>query len=198
MLEKIKKAKRSYIIVGTVLSVIGLCFLFLSSSATALTITVGIIVALFGAALGTVSITKKKTDFAFIVRIVFAVIYFAGGVLISIFSQSAFSVLCSVLCLMLIVDASLKLNMSLTAQRHYVRGWWAMMALSAVVIITAFIVGAYTPAKTNVTAILLGITALLAAGANFYAIFLTAKCKAAEKAEIYYEVYKDIENANTY
>ena len=119
---------------------------------------------------------------------------FTVGVLVAAFNDASFDVLLGVLCLLMIIDGSFKLQTSIKSKLLSVDGWWIITVISAAVIISAFLLARIAPGNTRGAAIWLGITALADAAGNFLSTFWTAKCKTAEKAAIYYEVYKDIES----
>ena len=193
MLEKLENTRWKYLLFGAIVFVIGLCFLFLQGSLNALTVLVGIIVALCGVALGSLCILGKKRGFAFAVRVSTAAVLFISGVLALAFNSSSFEVLVSGICLLITVDASFKLFISIKSKINSVNGWWIMTAISAAVILSAFLLIRILPDSTRASAIWLGITMLADASNNFLAAISTVRCKTAEKAAIYYEVYRDIE-----
>ena len=194
MLEKLKNISWEYVVTGSMLAIIGLCFLFFSGSLLALSITVSVIIALFGLALGTLSILGSKRDFYFAIRIALASLCFAGGIVSAIFNKSSVEVLICVVCFVLIVDASFKLVTSIASQRLSVYGWWILMAVSSIVIISAFLLTKLTPENMGSASIWLGITSIVDAASSFAAPLWESKCKVARKARLYYEVYRDIEN----
>ena len=194
MFEKLKNMKWGYLIAGILVSVIGFCFLFFSNSLTALTVTVGIILIFCGLATGSLCILRKNQGFAFTLKIALASVLLVGGVLVSAFNKSSFEILVSAICLLTIVDASFKLHISIKSKIYSIDGWWIITAISSAVIISAFLLMQITPTSLKASAIWLGVTMLADAADNFISTFWSAKCKTAEKAAIYYEVYRDIEN----
>lgn len=194
MFEKLKSAGWKYSALGAAVFVTGLCFLFLHNSLTALTVVVGIFLSLLGAGMTCLSIFKKSKGFVFIIKIVTSTLLFTVGVLVAAFNDASFDVLLGVLCLLMIIDGSFKLQTSIKSKLLSVDGWWIITVISAAVIISAFLLARIAPGNTRGAAIWLGITALADAAGNFLSTFWTAKCKTAEKAAIYYEVYKDIES----
>ena len=194
MLEKLKNIRWEYLILGAIASVFGLCFLFFQSSATTLTVIIGIFLALFGVGTACLCILGKSRGFGFVAKIVAAVLLFTSGVLGMAFNDAAVNIFVSAFCLLLIVDGAFKLQISIKSKILSVDGWWIITAISAAVIISAFLLAKIAPESTQGAAIWLGITMLADAVGNFLSIFWSAKCKTAGKAAIYYEVYKDIEN----
>ncbi len=187
MLEKLKKVKWGYIVIGILLTVIGVCFLAFNDSLTALAITIGVILSLFGIVFGVLTIANKKRDLVFALKIVFAVICLVSGIITAIFNKDTVDILVAVFCLLLIVDGSFKLNTSAMAKRYSVFGWWIMMIVSVLLIASSFCLARYTPDKAATATVLLGIILIIDAIANFFSTVWVAKYEAAQRAEIYYE-----------
>ncbi len=195
MLEKFKNTRWEHLILGAIIFVIGLCFLFFSKSLAALAVLVGIILALCGLSVGSLCILNKKRDFTFIVKISLASLLFVGGVLAIIFNKDSLNALIFAICLLLTVDASFKLYLSIKSKMNSVGGWWIMTAISTAVILSAFFLTKISPDSNTASAIWLGITMIADAADNVLSTVWWTRCKTAEKAAIYYEVYKDIESS---
>lgn len=194
MLEKLKNIGWRYISAGAAASVIGLCFLFFQSSPSALTVMIGILFALLGACAACLCIFKKSKGASFVAKIVAAALFFTVGVLVIAFNDASFAVLTAALCLALTVNGAFNLHLSVRAKTLSVDGWWIITAISASVVISSFLLARISPESARGTAIWLGITALADAACSVLAAFWSARCRTAEKASIYYEVYKDIES----
>ena len=67
--------------------------------------------------------------------------------------------------------------------------------LSIAVIASSFALVGYMPSSTKVVSLRLGATLLALAALNILSAIWAAKCKTAEKAELYYEVYQDIKDS---
>lgn len=196
MTEKIKKLRWRYAFLGALLAIIGFCFLFFSNSAVALTIIVGLFTALVGAAIGALCIMQKKRDFIFFVKLSVAILIFICGILTAVFNDKAFFVLSSVFCLLLTVDGAFKFLTSVKLKRYSVENWWILLAVSVCVVISSFLIARISPESIKATSIWLGITLIFGSSMNFLSALFAPKCKSAEKAEIYYEVYEDIQNSS--
>ena len=116
-------------------------------------------------------------------------------VLLMAFNRLSLDVLVFSICLLLTVDASFKLYISIKAKINSVSGWWIMTAISAAVILSAFLLARISPDSAKASSIWLGITVLADSADNFVSIIWSARCKTAEKAAIYYEVYNSIESS---
>jgi len=192
MLEKIKGLKWAYVLIGALLGVVGFCLLLLNNSLSALAITIGILLSLFGVGFGVVAVASHKRGIGFVIKIIFAVICLAAGVTVAILNESAVDALIAILCLLIIVDGSFKLSIAITSKRHSVSGWWIMTLASALVIVSAFILARYTPEITTATT-LLGLILIADAAINLLSSVWVPKCETAARAEIYYEVHRELD-----
>lgn len=194
MLKKLKNIKWGYPVISILLSVIGVCFIAFNNSLTVLAISVGVILAAFGAVFGVITISGRRRSFYFAVKIVFAVMCLAAGITTAVFRENSTEVLISLFSLLLIVDGSFKLNTSAASKRYSVSGWWIMMIISVAIIGSAFALVERTPAKESLTTTLLGIIIIADAVANLLSVFWAMKNESAAKAEIYYDVSQEIKN----
>lgn len=195
MFEKIKSVKWGYILIGLLLAAIGLCFLVFNNSLMVLALTIGIILTVFGIVFGTVTIANKTRGFSFAVKMVFSVICLVCGIITMIFSQDELSVavLTEIFSLLLIIDGSFKLNTSAMSKRFSVGGWWAMMAVSVLVIMSAFLLMEFkSKFSSEVTTALLGIVIMVDAVANLFSTVWVAKYETAGRAEAYYEICREL------
>lgn len=192
MLAKIKNIKWGYVLIAVILGAVGTCFLLFNSSLTTLTVTIGVILAVFGAAFGVITVAGKKRGFAFALKIGLAVISLGAGITVAIFNDDAASVLIALFCLLLIVDGSFKLHTSAMAKRYSVFGWWIIMAISILLIASAFLLTKLSPTVAVATTHL-GVMMIADAILNLFSTFWIAKYETAQRAELYYEVHKDLE-----
>ena len=196
MLKKLSKIKIGQFTAAIVFAIIGLCFLLLQKTPSLLAVSVGITLALFGFLFLSRCILSLKKNFSFAVKVAFAVISLACGVLTAIFGEASLVIVFSAISLILIVNSSFKLQFSFKLRFSAVDGWWALTAISALVILSSFLFLKIAPKSISASAIWLGITLLLDSVGNFISAIWAPKCKATEKAEIYYEVFNDVENFN--
>lgn len=188
------KIKWGYILIGILLCAIGICFIAFNNSLSALAITVGIILSVFGIVLGVLTIANHTRGFLFAVKIIFSIICIISGVITAIFNKDSVDILIAIFCLLLIIDGSFKLNTSSMSKRYSVGGWWVMMIVAVLVIVSAFFLLKFTPEKIRVASIILGVTIIADAIANFFSTVWVTKYESAEKAEIYYEVHSDLDS----
>ncbi|MBE6645093.1 MAG: hypothetical protein E7612_06935 [Ruminococcaceae bacterium] len=193
MLDWLKKLNWGHLIIAALLTVIGLCFLFFSSSLVAVTVISGIIISLFGAFLGFVGFKNPKRDLKFIILISAASLCFVSGVVTAILNDKAMEFLIAAICLVTVVDGSFKLNLSIRAKKYNLDAWWIITAISVLVILSAFFLAKFTPQNYKAASVWLGITMLINSASNFIAPSFIAKCQMAQKAEIYYEAHDNDE-----
>lgn len=192
MLAKIKNIKWGYVLIAAILGAVGTCFLLFNNSLTTLTVTIGVILAVFGAGVGVIAMAGTKRGLAFALKIGLAVISLASGISVAIFNNDAANVLIAVFCLLLIVDGSFKLHTSAMAKRYSVFGWWIIMAVALLLIASAFLLTKLSPEITVATTHL-GVMMIADAILNLFSTFWIAKYETAQRAELYYEVHRDIE-----
>lgn len=193
MLEKIKSVKWGYILIGLLLGAVGVCFISFNNSLEVLALTVGIILTVFGIVFGTLTIANKTRSFSFAVKIVFAVICLVCGIITMIFSSQSVPYLTAIFSLLLIIDGSFKLNTAAMAKRFSVGGWWIMMTVSVLVILSAFLLTEYKfTVENELLTQLLGIVITVDAVANLFSTVWVAKYEAAGKAEAYYEICREL------
>ena len=188
--------KWGYIFIGLLLLGVGICFICFNNALTTLAITIGIILAAFGVVMGALTIADKNRGFYFAVKITFSIICLISGIVTAIFNAETVDVLTSIFCMLLIVDGSFKLNTAVMSKRYSVSGWWIMLTFSVLIIISAFALARYTPQEASTSAIILGIIIILDAIANVFSTVWVAKYESAEKAEMYYEIHKDMDAAD--
>ena len=144
MLDWIKKTNWGHMIIAVLIAVIGLCFLFFSSSLVAVTVISGIIISLFGVFLGFIGFKNPKRDFKFIVLISVASLCFVSGAVTAILNDKAMEFLIAAICLVTVIDGSFKLNLSIKAKKYNLDAWWIITAVSVLVILSAFFLAKFT------------------------------------------------------
>ena len=191
MFERLRRLNWRQVIASILITFWGLCLLFLTGSAIAITILSGTVLALLGLALGYLNIKSPKRDCNFVLRIVIASLLFASGVTVTVLNDYAFEAVIAAICLALVVDGSFKFNIAIQSKRHLISGWWIIMSISAVVILSAFLLAKFTPESYRASSIWLSMTMIVDAAANLISPIFNAKCQTTAKAEIYYEINDD-------
>ncbi|MBQ8689010.1 MAG: DUF308 domain-containing protein [Clostridia bacterium] len=180
MLKKLKSFKWGYMVITLGLIAVGVCLIAMSNALVALAITIGCLLAVSGIIFGIVTLADKNRGFAFGFKIFFAAIALIGGVVTAIFNEGTVEILVSIFSLLLIVDASFKLNTTVMSKRYSLPLWWVILAISVTVIASGFFMIKYPPENVTTTSILLGIIFIIDAVSNFLsAFFLTEveKCR---------------------
>lgn len=195
MFDKIKNIKINHIIYVALLAVLGLSFLAFSTSATVLTVIIGVLLIAFGGLAIVFSVTNPKKDRTFVIRLVFSSIIAACGILVTVINDKAFTPLIFCICLVVVVDGAFKFSLALSCRKHEVWGWWIVGILSLSIIISAFALSSFTPCSTTASSVWLGINLFALVAENVISTVWEAKCETAKKAELYYEVYRDIKDS---
>ena len=195
MLDKIKNMPLGHLTFPALSAVLGLSALSFSGSIAALTVIIGLLIAIFGGTIITLSLLKSQRDRKFVLKIVFASILTVLGLVAIFMNDKIFSVTVLILCAVSATDAALSLNVSLSCRKNEISGWWIVAISAASVIASSFALVRYMPDSTRAASVWLGITLLALAALNVLSAIWSAKCKTAEKAELYYEVYRDIKDS---
>lgn len=185
MLEKLKSFGWGYILIAVLLSFVGISFIAFSGMLEALAIVIGIVLIIFGIVFGVFTLTKDARGGIFALKVVFAVLAIVAGTVTAVLNDAAITVIADVLCLFLIVDGSFKLTTSITSKKYSVFGWWFMLIVSVVTIVSSFIVTKLMTADGDRSAltVILGIIILIDALGNLISPFLMAGTKAKEHSE---------------
>ena len=175
MLKAIKNFKWGYILITLVLAAVGVCLITMSDALVTLAITIGCLLAASGIVIAIFAMVDKHRGVGFAMKIVLASLCLIGGIVTAIFNSASIEIIVSVFSLLLIIDASFKLNTTVMSKRYSLTLWWVMLALSVLIISASFIMIKYTPEKINVTSIILGVIFIVDSVSNFLnAFFVTA------------------------
>lgn len=196
MLEKLKNFDWGYILVSVALGVLGVCLIALNNTLKAMAITVGCIVIAGGIALGILALVDKRRSIGFALKIFFAASCLIAGILTLIFNEGAAEVIIAVLALLLIIDASFKLNTTIMSKRYLLPLWWVELALAVATIIISFIMIKFTPENISVASVMMGIAFIIDAVANILSPFFISVYRARQKSEAYVEVKTELEECD--
>ena len=174
MLEKLKSVRWGYVLLGVLIIAIGVLFLCFNNSLTVLSLTMGIIMTLYGIVYGVFALARRERSVGFAMKIVISVISIACGVVTMVFHKEAAFVIANIFCLLLIVDGSFKLQTSILSKRHNLIFWWIMLAMSLLIIIPAFLVTKYASASPETLAIWVGLIMLVDGLSNILSTIFTA------------------------
>jgi len=158
MLEGSKKFPWGYIILGTLLMTVGICFIIFNTASTVLAVIIGITLAIFGILCGVLTLAESERGLKFVIRIIFSVMAIISGVVVAILNSAAIPIISDMFCLLLITDGAFKLQTAIQSKRVSAFGWWFMLMLSLLIIISTFITNKYsTLAEDGVLTVVLGI-----------------------------------------
>ena len=192
MFKKLKTLGWGYVFLGLLLFSIGVCFIIFADSLKILAISIGAILTLFGLVFGFVAISEKARNFRFAMKIALSVICISCGIITMIFSGGAISVLVAIFCLLLIVDGSFKLSAAAEARRYSLKDAWIMMAVSSVVIISAFITAMRLSPTSASSSYILGAIVIVDAVANLISSVSAPRRERARDEEIYLKLKEEM------
>lgn len=193
MLEKLKKFDWGYVLISVALGALGICLIALNNTLKAMAITVGCIVIAGGITLGILALVDKRRSIGFALKIFFAASCLVAGILTLIFNEGAAEVIIAVLALLLIIDASFKLNTTIISKRYLLPMWWVEMSLAIATIAISFIMIKFTPERLSVASVMMGIAFIIDAIANILSPFFISAYRARQKSESYAEAKREIE-----
>lgn len=192
MLEKLKKFDWGYLLISLALCVMGVFLIALNNTLKAMAIAVGCIVIIGGIALGVLALMDKRRSIGFFFKVFFSASCLIAGILTLIFNEKAADVIIAVLALLLIIDASFKLNTTVMSKRYLLPLWWVELALSVAIIVISFIMIRFTPASISVASVMLGIAFILDAIANIASPFFIFVYRERQRSESFAEVKAEI------
>lgn len=138
-LHKVKTFSYGYLLFFLFdLAVAAAFFCFSADSLDYLAIAIGVTVILFAAVFAVLTLAKEKRSVTFFFRILFAVIALLAGVAALIGRESAVASIVAAFGLILIIDASFKLQSTVLAKRFRSSLWWVILVLSFVLIAGGF------------------------------------------------------------
>ena len=166
MLKTLKKWSIGYVILGIMLITVGVCFISFNNSLKVLSITIGVLLAIFATVYGVITIANTSRGVSFAFKITFASIALICGVVTAIFNEKTIEIIVALISLLLIIDGSFKLNTAAISKRVNVRSWWIFLVLAALTIVGAFAVLKYTPERTVTSSVILGIVLIIDGASN--------------------------------
>ena len=192
MLEKLKKFGWGYILISAALGVLGVCLIALGNTLKAMAITMGCITVVGGITLGVLALMDKRRSIGFAIKIFFAVSCLVAGILTLIFNEDAADIIIAVFSLLLIIDASFKLNTTILSKRYLLPMWWAELSLAIATIIISFIMIRFTPENISVASVTVGIAFIIDAVANLLSPFFIYVISERKKNESYAEAKAEL------
>lgn len=192
MLEKLKKFGWGYILISAALGVLGVCLIALGNTLKAMAITMGCITVVGGITLGVLALMDKRRSIGFAIKIFFAVSCLVAGILTLIFNEDAADIIIAVFSLLLIIDASFKLNTTILSKRYLLPMWWAELSLAIATIIISFIMIRFTPKNISVASVTVGIAFIIDAIANLLSPFFIYVISERKKNESYAEAKAEL------
>ena len=193
MLEKLKKFDWGYILISVALGVMGVCLIALNNTLKAMAVTVGCLVIAGGILLGALALMDKRRSIGFAFKVFFSTACLIAGILTLIFNENAADIIIAVLALLLIIDASFKLNTTIMSRRYLLPLWWVELALSVAIIIISFIMIRFTPENISIASVMLGIAFIIDAIANIASPFFIFVYRERQRSESYAEIKAELD-----
>ena len=173
MLKKLKNFGWGYILIGALLLAIGICFISIQDAYETLAIVTGAILTAAGIGFGIYTLMDKRRGVKFAIKLAIAIAALICGIVTMIVKQNAVIVIANILCLLLIMDGSFKLQLSILSRRPTYYGWWIVTVLSVAVIVSAFLLCKFTPSNPATLATFSGIVICADGILNILAAFFS-------------------------
>ena len=198
MFKKIKEFKWGYILLFIILLAAGVGFIVFKDALSTLAVVMGALIAIYGIFLATLALASKSRGARFAFKIIVSIAALIAGIITVFFRNGAMEIISSVICLVLIVDGSFKLQTTALSKRYSIIFWWFMLIPAVLSIAGGFIALRLSPSVANeegmaTVSVVIGITLIIDALANFLSSFYISKYENNMKEEIEYEVYAKIE-----
>ena len=140
------------------------------------------IVLLCAAVFAVITLSGERRGAGFFFKMLFAVAALLAGVATLIGRESAIDAIVAALGLLLVVDASFKLQSTALAKRYRSSLWWVLFVLSLLLIAGGFSLIRFRMADRGWLAYLLGVLLVLDGAANLLTPFYLAKWKTVSTA----------------
>ncbi len=189
-----KNSKLGYLLIFLLLLAIGICLTLWQGTLPALAIAIGAIIAAFGIVLSIFTLARCERSFSFFVRIIFSVICLIGGIATMIANETAIYVIVSVSSLLLIIDASFKLNTTAMSKRYSVPLWWIILTLSVAVIAGGYYLLAFGFSDLLTTSKFLGAVFIADSVSNLLSAFFISAYEHRQYVESYLDFYETKDN----
>ena len=196
MLKALKNFKWGYILLTILLAAVGVCLISMNDALVTLAITIGCMLAATGAVISIFALADKRRGPGFAIKMTVAVICLIGGIVTAVFNAASIEIIVSIFSLILIIDASFKLNTTAMSKRYSLALWWVMLALSLLIISSSFFMIKYTPENINVTSIVLGVIFIVDSVANFLNAFFVTVYEKRQREDILAEENGEHEEEN--
>ena len=192
MLEKLKRFNWGYILVFLALTAVGICLIAMSNALKVMAITVGCIVIAGAIALGVLALLDKRRSIGFAFKVFFAASCLIAGMLTLIFNEGAADIIIAVLALLLIIDASFKLNLTIMSKRYLLPLWWIELILSVATIMISFIMIRFAPSNPSVASVMMGIAFIIDAIANVASPFFLYVYRERQRSQSYAQIKAEL------
>ena len=161
-----------------------------------LSIIVGVVIITFSTLHILLDLIRKDRGAAFIINTVVFSVGIIFGIVLAVLGDTIVKVLVTALAMIIIIDASYKLNTARQAKRFGVKSWWAIITLSLISIALCFFVLMYNPELeaeikiARISVILLSIALILDGTSNILGLFYIPSLERRANSAIYYEMYR--------
>lgn len=174
--RKIKMAKYGYIIISTLICILGISLIIIPQfSVTLLCKLGGLLLVFFGIVKILGYISKDLYRLAFQHDLAFGILLIALGSILIFKSNIMIQFICIILGIFVLADALLKVQISIDSKMFGIRQWWLIMTAAIITGIIGFLLIFHPTESAKIIMILLGMTLLSEGILNFITIFNVVK-----------------------
>lgn len=189
-----KNSKAGYLLIFLLLLAIGVCLIAWQNTLKGLAIAIGAILSAFGIVLAIFTLAHRERNSSYALRIFFSAICLIGGIVVIVANDKAISVIVSLSSLLLIVDASFKLNTTAMSKRYSVPLWWIILAFSVAVIAGGYYLLEVGFSDILTTSKMLGAVFTLDSVSNLLSAFFISAYERRQYVESYLDFYQTKDN----
>lgn len=191
MLKKIKNFKWGYALFAILFVALGVAFIAFRNSLSYLAISLGVILLTFGVVYAALTLAKPERSFSFFIRIIFAIVAIICAIITLINNEGTVDIIGSIIALLLIIDATFKLQTATLSKRYNLFGWWLMLGVAVAVIILSYIILKFDANIAASLPIWLAITLIIDGAGNLFSAFFVPRYEKCMKEGIYYSMLNE-------
>ena len=132
-----------YLLLGFLVSAVGICFILLRETFTILALAMGIIIIIFSLVLFSQALLDKRRGFFFVCKLVVGLSGIACGIISLIVQSGIVYILSNIIYLLLIIDGAYKVGSAFHSQKYYLIRFWITLAIGAALVVCAFLMSKY-------------------------------------------------------
>ncbi len=174
--RRLQMAKYGYIILSSLLCILGIVLIAVPDFSVSLLCWIGgILLILFGAVKIVGYISKDLYRLAFQFDLAFGILLISLGLILILRTDAMIHIICSLLGICILADALLKIQIAIDSKSFGLRQWWLILATALITSVIGFLL-MFRPYETAQTAmVLLGVSILSEGILNLVTVLTAVK-----------------------